>query len=210
MRIQSLTQTQAWNGLSEFAWRSARGFWLALSIFMLALLGLFVCFFRYRILINPCSLIDLCQERNIWYVPYGFSKPVWFVWEVVALVIPAMIWMGLGFWVFVSKPRWVWGYAYSLFFLLGWYSEASLQLGRLQIFEAIQLFFVSVGASEVTKSQYYFVWIDLVRGTIKMMADILLFLTEKLHLIKNTAQHAISRATKITFNRSTSRTATNI
>ena len=34
-------------------------------------------------------------------------------------------------------------------------------------------------------------------------------LTEKLHLIKNTVQHATPRATKIAFNRSTSRTATN-
>ena len=117
MRTQSLNQ--AWNGLTEVTWRTARGVWLALAVLMLALMALFIYHFWYRTLIHPCPIIDACQKDNTWYVPYGLSKPLWFFWEVVAFVVPALIWMGLGFWVFVLKPRWVWGYAYSLF-LTSW------------------------------------------------------------------------------------------
>jgi signal transduction histidine kinase len=174
MRTQSLNRA---DHLTEFAWRAARGLWLFLAVVMVALLVMFVYHFWYRTLVNACPISDFCQKDNVWYVPYGFSKTGWFLWELIVFVVPAIIWMGLGLWVFVSRPRWVWGYAYSLFFLFGWYSEASLQLSRLQIYDAGKLLMTSLVSYEFAHSKTAHTLIDVVRSVIKMNADILIFLT---------------------------------
>jgi signal transduction histidine kinase len=150
---------------------------MLLAVVMLALLAMFVYHFWYRTLVNACPVNDFCQKDNVWYVPYGLSKTGWFIWELIVFVLPATIWMGLGLWVFVSRPRWVWGYAYSLFFLFGWYSEASLQLSRLQIYDAGKLLMTSLVSYEFAHSKTAHTLIDVVRSVIKMNADILIFLT---------------------------------
>jgi signal transduction histidine kinase len=174
MRTQSLNRA---DHLTKFSWRAARGLWLFLAAMMVALLVMFVYFFWYRMLIDPCSTNNFCQKTNTWYVPYGLSKTAWFVWEIIVFVVPAIIWMGLGIWVFFSRPRWVWGYAYSLFFMLGWYSEVSLQLDRLRIYDAVRLLVTSLTTMEFTEWKPVDAVVDVVRGILKMSADILIFLT---------------------------------
>jgi signal transduction histidine kinase len=173
MRTQSFDRN---DHLTEWAWRAARGLWVLLAVLMVGILALFVFYDLHRLLVDPCPVLGPCVLNSNWLTPPGMPRWLFASLHLAVLIVPAVIWMSLAVWVFVSRPRWIWGYVFSLFYLMGWFSETNIQPIHELLREAIPLLFLTLGFSDLARSLEVQAWVDLVRGVLKMLADVLLVL----------------------------------
>jgi signal transduction histidine kinase len=174
MRTQSLDRAR--NDFTEFAWRAARGLWLFLAVLMVGILALLVFYDLHRLLVDPCPVLGPCVLNSNWLTPPGMPRWLFASLHLAVLIVPAVIWMTLAVWVFVSRPRWIWGYVFSLFYLMGWFSEANIQPIHELLREAVPLLLLTLGVPDLARSLEVQTWVDLLRGVLKMLADVLLVL----------------------------------
>jgi signal transduction histidine kinase len=161
----------------EIAWRFARAVWLLLALVMVCLLVLFTYYYVNRLIFYPCPVLDFCRPRNSWISPTQTFRWAFVTLQLASLIVPAVIWMTLAVWVFVSKPRWLWGFVFSLSFLFLWYSEANLQPVRVLLKDAVAFTLIAIGFPDLAYSLEVQARVDLFRGVIKMLADVLLVAT---------------------------------
>ncbi len=146
----------------------ARVLWVLLAGLVVALLLMFTIYFWQVNTTKACfdpGCLPILEPKSltmqIYALLYGFS-----------FVVPAFIWVLLAIWLFLAQPKKLWSYVFSLFFLLGWYSEISVQYIRGTLPDALKfnLELLKLGGLYSSEAAAF------LRGVLKLLADNLLML----------------------------------
>jgi signal transduction histidine kinase len=165
------------SGLTGLAWGMARAVWVLVSLVSFVVLIVLVMFFWDHYQVAPCQHANLsCPVTLEWLNTVGF--PPWLLagLHVLGLLVPSLVWMALGIAIAVSKPQRAWLWLVSLTFMVVWYSEMNLHAVRGFLEPAINHALELFGYGEWRDSSTVQNVAALTRGTLKFLADNLLFM----------------------------------
>jgi signal transduction histidine kinase len=154
----------------------ARVSWLLLALLVSSLLLIFVWFFWHLNTTTSC-LGDNCGVLLNWFSQYNVSFQALALIHILGFAVPVIIWIGLAVWVFSAQSKQLWGYVFSLFFLIGWYGEISVQYIRGSLPDALHFVFLNLGFKDFATSAALLEVAGYLRGGLKMLADNLMILT---------------------------------
>jgi signal transduction histidine kinase len=150
--------------------------WLWLGVALLVNMGLMLTVFGlynwHWAMTIPCYL-ERCDFMLAWFQTQRIPLEVYAVLYVLSLLVPALIWMGLGVFVLLEKRHWVWGVAFGMFFVAGWASDLSHQ-SLVRNFPLALGYSLGLLGIELTPSMLEAA--KLWRGISKMIADNLMVL----------------------------------
>ncbi len=160
---------------SQLGFTVARVAWLLLVVLMLVLVTLFATYFWHWAQTKPCYL-ENCRLMLEWSVQNNFPIQIYAVLYLMALVLPALIWIGLGIWIFLAQPKLIWSLVFSIVFILGWYGEINQQYIRGSLPDVINYNLELFGFGALAKDPQTIVFSNYLRGILKLLADNLMLL----------------------------------
>ncbi len=141
--------------------------WVFLAVVGIGLLFVFVWFYWHYYTTDTC-LENECNQLATWFVRFRSPLELYALLSEISFIVPTLIWIALGFWVFLARPGWVWSYVFSVFFLVGWYGEINLQYLRGSFYDAVVYVLQSL---HVPIDPRVFDWSLYFRRIFKMLAD---------------------------------------
>ncbi len=165
---QSMLNLKRW--LFNLAFVVARVSWLLLALLVLCLLSGFSLYFWHVNTTTTCFEANCVPVLN-WFVRTGFPMQIYAAIYGTAFLLPALIWVMLGAWLFFAQPKQLWSFVFSLFFLLGWYSEISVQYVRGTLPAALHFNLELLGLNVSSD-----LFASFLRAVLKLLADGLLML----------------------------------
>jgi signal transduction histidine kinase len=172
--LQMTMNRQPW--WSHLAVVAARVSWLLLALLVSSLLLIFIWFF-WNLNTTTSCLGDNCGVLLNWFSQYNVSFQALALIHILGFAVPVIIWIGLAVWVFSAQSKQLWGYVFSLFFLIGWYGEISVQYIRGSLPDALHFVFLNLGFKDFATSATLLEFAGYLRGGLKMLADNLMILT---------------------------------
>ena len=160
---------------NQLGFAVARVAWLWLVALMLVLITLFAIYFWHWAQVKPCYL-ENCSLMFEWFKNNNFPVQIYGLLYLIALVLPALIWIGLGIWIFLAQPRLVWSLVFSIVFILGWYGEINQQYIRGSLPDVINFNLEIFGFGAIVRDPQTIIFSNYLRGILKMLADNLLLL----------------------------------
>jgi signal transduction histidine kinase len=157
---------------------TTRWVWLGglLLVNMTLILLMFTLYNWHWSFTTPCDLeryMQNCEVMFEWFKTSRIPLELYAVLYVLSLVIPALVWLGLGVFVLLEKKNWFWGVVFALYFLTGWFSDLSHQsLGKkfpIALEHVLGMFGVVTTPWMLDVAAYW-------RGISKMIADNLIVL----------------------------------
>jgi signal transduction histidine kinase len=154
--------------------KTAFGLWLGMGLLlnMSLLLLVFALYNWHWALTIPCYL-ERCDFMIAWFAQRNLPLELYAVPYVLSLLVPALVWIGLGLFVLLQKRDWLWGVVFGLYFLTGWFSDLSHQSLVRNFPTALEY---SLGVFGVAMTPPLLEFGQLWRGISKMLADNLLVL----------------------------------
>ena len=153
----------------------ARVVWIGLALVMLGLLAVFAVYFWHWARVTGCYQ-PTCTAMLEWFAARAIPIELYAGLYLVALVAPPLIWMGLALWLFLMRPHLWWTYAFSVFFLVGWYGEINHQYIRGSLPDALRFAVTQLGFSSLAAAPLTLEVASHLRGVLKMLADNLIVL----------------------------------
>ncbi len=160
--------SQSWFGLARVAW-------FALVALMLVLIIFFATYFWHWAQTKPCYL-ENCGLMLEWFVQHKFMVQIYAVLHLISLIVPALVWICLGVWIFLAQPKQVWSLVFSVVFILGWYGEINQQYIRGSLPDAINYNLGLLGLSSLVSDPQTIIFGNYLRGILKLLADNLMLL----------------------------------
>lgn len=141
--------------------------WAFFAVIAIAVFLMFVRFFWYYHTNDTC-IENQCNQLATAFARYRSPLELQALLIQISFIVPTLTWMALGFWVFLARPNWLWSYVFSLFFLIGWYGEISIQYLRGSFYDAVVY---TLGWLHLPVDPRVAEWSLYFRRIFKMLAD---------------------------------------